>query len=406
MKGIGEARNWRHALEIILEDTPIKEKETLDVTSAVGRVLASPIVSPDDYPQCNHSKVDGYAIISSDTQAPPVTLRNIGTVTAGAPPSMELQPGQCVRVMTGAVLPLGADAVVPFEHLTAHGPEIRLETTVAPGDFCALRGAEFKKGQEVIPQGTPIAATEIGLMAQLGMQQVQLHKTPTVALIVTGDELVEPWVKPEIGYIRNSNAYTILTLLRQMNLTPHYLGICRDDLPALNDKILAAMQDDMLIMVGGSAKGDRDFSRQALVNYGLDIIFDSIALKPGRTTLFARKGSKIVLVLPGPPGAMRTMCHLIVLPVIRKMMGHPKPEPPTYTGEFHGSFSNSDTVEYFLSAKAEFRDGQLVLEPADQTGTSLWCSWKTANALIRIPPDVNEIHHGDQVEFLHTRICL
>ena len=401
----GKAPGWQQALEIILDAASTKEVETFDMTSAVGRVLAAPIVAADDFPPFNRASVDGYAIRSTDTETPPALLQIIGSITAGTVSAAGIQSGQCMKVMTGAPLPSGADAVIPMEQVTEKGADIEVNNTIDAGSFFMAQGAEYQKGQEVIPAGTPIGATEIGLMAQMGMQQVQVHKAPTVALIVTGDELVEPWVKPQPSEIRNSNAYTILTLMRQMGVAPHYLGICPDKLPAMSEKILSGMQDDLVIIVGGTAKGDKDFVRESLDNLGTEILVDGIALKPGGTSVFARRKSCLLLSLPGPPGAMRTAFHLLAKPLLLKMMGHLDPIPVMYSGIFKGSFAKPEGIEFFLGARAEFHDNAYILEPSHAKAFASWQSWTTSNALIQIPHDVKEINDGEHVSFMFTSHC-
>ena len=402
MTNSGKVPSWLQALEIILDAASVKEVETLDMTSAVGRVLATPMVAADDFPPFDRSSVDGYAIRSADTVTPPAVLQIIGSITAGAVSSLEIQLGQCMKVMAGAPLPSGADAVIPMELVIGKGTDIEVDETTEAGSFYIAQGAEYQKGQEVIPAGTLIGATEIGLMAQMGMQQIHVHKAPTVALIVTGDELVEPWVKPQPSVIRNSNAYTMLTLMRQIGVAPHYLGICPDKLPAMSEKILSGMQDDLVIIVGGTAKGDKDFVRESLDNLGAEILVDGIALKPGGTSVFARRKSCLLMSLPGPPGAMRTAFHLLVQPLLLRMMGHMDPVPVLYSGTFKGSFTKPEEVEFFLGARAEFHDDGYVLEPSHAKAFASWQSWTTSNALIRIPYDMKEINDGERVSFIFT----
>ena len=309
-----------------------------------------------------------------------------------------------MKVMTGAMLPEGADAVIPYEDVSEEGMTIRIEHRVKHGKCCVLPGSEFQKNQEIIPKSTPITANEIGLIAQLGKQQVQVYKVPTVALIVTGDELVEPWVNPQPGCIHNSNAYTMLALFRQLGVSAHYLGICPDDLPVLTQKILDGLQDNLIIVVGGSANGEKDYTKKAMENNGMAIVFDQLAVKPGGSTIFAQKGSKFALGLPGPPGAMRTMSHLLVLPVLRKMMGYPEPIPKIYTGKFDGTFNKPAGIEFFLAANVEFQRNEFVLKPSRPRKTASWQSWKNTNAIIHIAAEIEEINSGDRVSFLTTSV--
>ncbi len=400
----GKIFDWQGALRQVLNAASVKEIETLDATSAVNRVLASPIIAAADSPEWARSTVDGYAVKSTDTETIPVSLQCVSTVTAGAVPTAALQDGQCMKMMTGAMLPDGADAVIPFENVTVEGMTIQIEHAVKHGTCCVLPGSEFQKNQEIIPKDTPITANEISIIAQLGKQQVPVYKVPTVALIITGDELVEPWVNPQPGCIRNSNAYTLLALIRQLGVSAHYLGICPDDLSVLTQKILDGLQDDLIIVVGGSAKGDKDYTKKAMENNGMTLVFDQLAIKPGGSTIFAQKGSKFSLGLPGPPGAMRTMCHLLVLPVLRKMMGYPNPIPNIYTGRFDGTFNKSTGIEFFMAAVAEFQANEFVLKPSRPRKTASWQSWKNTNAIIHIPAEIEEINSGDRVSFLTTLV--
>jgi molybdopterin molybdotransferase len=397
--------HWHQALEIILNSAPIKEVETLDMTSAVGRALALPIISPSDYPPFDCASVDGYAVKSADTISAPVSLRNIGIITAGIVSSLNLQAGQCIKIMTGAQLPQGADAVIPLEDVAGNEVEIQIKTPIPAGKYYIKQGTVFKKGQEVISKGTTITATEVGVMAGFGLQRISIYKVPTVAVIATGDELVEPWVLPPSGLIRNTNAYVLLTLLRQMGISVHYLGICPDNQAAISQKVLSGLQDDVLIIIGGTAKGDKDFTRQAMESQGMQVVFDRLALKPGSSTIFAIKGSRLALGLPGPPVAMRAMCHLLVIPLLKKMMGCQNPIPVMYTGTFQGTFVKPIGIEFFLTCRTEFRENGFVVQPSITPGTASHNDWKTANALIHIPAEVEQLRDGELVKFLNTTIC-
>jgi molybdopterin molybdotransferase len=394
------AFDWEHTLEIVLEAARVKEVETMDMTTAVGRILAAPVVASLDLPPFNRSSVDGYAVRVADISSPPALLRIAGTITAGSVPKSELQSGQCMKIMTGAMLPPGADAVIPVEKVIVKGADIEIAEAKATGYCCTFQGAEFTKGMAVLSAGVQIGAAEVGLMAAVGMQQVQVYKAPTVALIVTGDELVEPWVNPRSGQIHNSNAYSLLALFRLMGIATHYLGICPDSLPALSDKILSGMQDDIVVIVGGSAKGEKDFLHEALDSLGMEIVVDGTGFKPGSTTVFARRKMCLIMGLPGPPGAMRTVFHLVLYPVLRKMMGHRKPKPDLYTGIFKGGFTKPEGVEFFLGIRAEFANGKYVLEQIKGKSHTSWEAWKLDNALARIPQNVREVRDGEELTFL------
>jgi len=400
------APNWETALDIVVQAARVKEVETLDITSAVGRTLASSILASTDFPAFNRSSVDGFALRSTDVASSPTVLRIAGTITAGTVPKEDLQSGQCMRVMTGAAIPIGADAVVPAENVVVRGGDIEVGTVVKSGYGCTFQGAEYSKGAEVIASGTQIGASEVGLMAEIGIQQTLVHKAPTVALIVTGDELVEPWVNPRPGQIRNSNAYTLLTLFRQVGVSPHYLGICPDSLPALSEKILSGMQDDLVVVVGGSASGDKDYLREVLGGLGMEILIDGARFKPGGTFILCRRKTCLVMGLPGPPGATRTVFHLLLHPLLRKMMGSRKPIPTLYSGVLKGSFAKPEGVEFFLGVKASFVDDRYVLEQTKGKSTESWKPWKSDDALVRIPQDVTEVKDGERVRFLFTNPCM
>jgi len=374
----------------------------MDITTAVGRVLSSPVIATSDFPPFNRSSVDGYAVKSADVASTHILLRIMGTITAGAVPKAEIQAGQCMKIMTGATMPFGADAVIPAEDVEVRGVDIDVGNPVESGNGCTFQGAEYRKGAEVITAGTRIGASEIGLMAEMGIQQIQVHKAPTVAMIVTGDELVEPWVNPRSGQIRNSNAYSLLTLFRQMGVSPHYLGICPDSLPALSEKILSGMQDDLVVVVGGSAKGDKDYLREAIDGLGMETLIDGARFKPGGTLVFARRKTCLVVGLPGPPGAMRTAFHLLVHPLLRKMMGSRNPTPAAYSGIFKGSFTKPEGIEFFLAVKANFVNDKFVLEQTKGKSPESWKSWKSDDALVRIPQEVMEVKDGDQLTFYFT----
>ncbi len=307
------------ALETVLRFTPVLGAETVALPEAAGRVLARDLHAASDMPPFASSSVDGYAVIAHD---PSPTRRVLAEVTAGLARDVAVVGGTAVRTMTGAPVARGADAVVMVEYVEESNGQIKLTRPVKPGENVSPTGQDIRSGQRVLAAGTAVGAPEMGLMATLGLREVEVHRRPRVAVLSTGDELVEPWEKAGPAQIRDSNRYALMLAVEAAGAIPLSLGMVKDVRERQRDKIRQGLEEgDVLITSGGVSMGVRDLVKGILEEMGT-IHFGRVSMKPGKPVTFAVVGEKIVFGLPGFPVSSLVTFELFVRPALLKMQGH------------------------------------------------------------------------------------
>lgn len=322
------------AIAQLTTNVPRKPARWLPLAEAHGRLLAEPVVSPLCVPPLDNSAMDGFAVRAADLVDPPVHLTVVASTFAGEPPAGSVGPGQAVRIMTGAPMPSsGADAVVKVEDTRAAPPgpgAERVEVLVStnPGSYVRRAGEDIQAGQRVLDAGTPVSAANLGLLASLGMSSVQVVQRPRVAILSTGDELVRPGQQPALGQIFNSNSFTLRGLVAECGGLPIDCGIAPDDLGATQAALREAADADLLITTGGVSMGDKDWVRVALEAEGAQLEFWKVAVRPGKPAAFGRLGSCRVFGLAGNPVSCMVGFYQWVRPVIRLMLGDPRPHLP------------------------------------------------------------------------------
>ena len=291
--------SFEEANKIIRESIIHLGSEEVPLRQSLHRVLAEDVISDIEMPPFNKSAVDGYACKKADIQK---ELEVIEIIPAGNIPEKKITTGQCAKIMTGAVVPEGADTVLMVEYTeeTAKN-KIRFLKDKTNSNIC-YQAEDVKNGQKVLTSGIFIEPQHIAVMASVGYSEVFVAKQPGVGIISTGDELVEPSEKPGISQIRNSNAWQLIGQVERMNAIPDYLGIASDDRDATFQMINKAFEkNDVVLLTGGVSMGDYDFVPGILEECGLEILFKSIAVQPGRPTLFGKKENKFCFGLPGDP---------------------------------------------------------------------------------------------------------
>lgn len=298
--------------------TPLAEPETVDLASALDRVLAQSISAPINVPAGDNSAMDGYALRAQDSSA---RLQLIGESLAGHPFSGTIQPGQCVRIMTGALIPAGADTVVMQEKVQVDGDGILLAEPSPAGGNIRRTGEDIALGSQVLEAGHRINALDIGLLASLGLAQLPVVRNIRVALLTTGDELLPPGATPETGKIYDSNRPLLRALLQRLPVELIDLGVIADNPEALRKAFTRAMTlADVVISTGGVSVGDADYTKTILAELG-EIDFWKIAMKPGKPFAFGRLGSGWFFGLPGNPVSTAVTYHQLVVPALRLLSG-------------------------------------------------------------------------------------
>lgn len=308
------------AIDIILSEVnPIKGTEQVNLWDSTGRVLTSDVVSDMNMPPFNKTAVDGYACRMEDANK---ELEVIETIPAGSVPKKTIESGQCSKIMTGAMIPEGANCVLMVEDTK----EIASNRIVFTGNqlksnICLL-GEDMRTGDVAILKGTTLLPQHIAIMAALGCTQPIVAKKPSIAVLVTGDELVEPQQIPSGGQIRNSNGHQLVGQILKANAKPSYIGIIKDTEEATYQAMSNALKDnDIIILTGGVSMGDYDYVPVVMKKLGVEILFDSISIQPGKPTKFGVKGGKLIFGLPGNPVSSFMQFELLVKPAIQKMMG-------------------------------------------------------------------------------------
>lgn len=308
------------ALQIILSNVISVDKEFIDLENCLNRILASDIHSDINMPPFDKSAVDGYACRKEDIHQ---SLQVIETIAAGSLPQKTITKGCCSKIMTGAKVPSGADTILMIEDIEElHDQTIQFLKKTTSSNIC-LTGEDIKKNDLVIKQGTQIMACHMGIMATVGMTKIPVSRKIKIGIITTGDELQEPGEILQEGKIRNSNAWQLIGNCHAVNSIPSYYGIVKDELNITTQTIVKALdENDMVLVTGGVSMGDFDFVPMALKQAGFEILFDSIAMQPGRPLTYATNGKKHCFGLPGNPVSSLVQFELSVKPLIYKLMGH------------------------------------------------------------------------------------
>ncbi|MCB5207873.1 molybdopterin molybdotransferase MoeA [Methylovorus mays] len=308
--------------------SPVSETETLPVRESLGRILAASIISPANVPNHDNSAMDGYAVRTADSQENGETrLKIVGTAYAGQPWAGSLEAGECVRIMTGAVIPAGADAVIMQERVVQEGDTMRHAEQPRAGSNIRRAGEDLREGEIVLPQGHLMHSADLGLIASLGIGEVSAYRRLKVAFFSTGDELASVGQALQAGQIYDSNRYTLHGMLTRMGVEIMDLGAIKDD-PQVLEQVLtqAANEADVVITSGGVSVGEADYMKQLLQKLG-SVLFWKIAMKPGRPLAYGKIGAAHYFGLPGNPVAVMVTFYQFVREALLVMMGQASPPP-------------------------------------------------------------------------------
>jgi len=374
--------------------------ETLGLLHAAGRVLAEPISADRDIPPFPRSTRDGYAVRAADLAKVPATLKVLGEIKAGPVelPSA-LNPGETFSIMTGAPAPQGADAVVMVEYTSQHGDSVEITKSVAPGENIVAQGVEAKRGSLLLDRGTRLNETAIALVASVSKSRVQVFVRPRVAVLTTGDEIID--LDGEIGptQIRNSNSYSLAVQIQQAGAEAVILPIAPDEPRRLRQLIEEGLQADLLILTGGVSMGRYDLVEQVLAELQAEFFFTGANIQPGRPVVFGRVTSRRVVKyffgLPGNPISTMVTFELFARPMLERRMGmHPRP-----LSFLHARLKSEVRVKAgltrFLPAilSGAYENSQVELVPWQGSGDI--AAQARANCYIVIPPDRDHILPGE-----------
>ncbi|MGE5619450.1 MAG: gephyrin-like molybdotransferase Glp [Sphingomonadaceae bacterium] len=390
------------ALSLVLGTVSPLESETRPLLDCLGYVLAEEASADIDIPPFDNSAMDGYAVIAADTAAAgpdrPIVLRVIADLPAGYPPPSSVRSGEAVRIMTGAPMPRGTDAVVRTEDVEQGEGTVRISRPVSPGDDLRKAGEDVRKGEVILRPGTVLRPGEIGMLASLGRTRVRVIRTPRVAVLTTGDELVAPDEPVTPGKIRNSNLYSICAQVRACGGEPVPLGVARDTAGELEAKIRDGIaKADMLLTSGGVSVGDYDVVKTVLAKVG-EILFWRVKMRPGSPVTFGKIDGKPMFGLPGNPSASMVAFEQFVRPAILKMSGRTRLRRREVEATVQETIKNRVGVRNFIRAVATERDGEWSVRTAGAQGSGILRTMVQANALLVVPENVGKLQPGERAK--------
>jgi molybdopterin molybdotransferase len=388
----------RDAQQTVLKKIHRLKPEQVDLLGSLGRVVAEPIFAKRDQPPWDNSAMDGFAVSSRDIGKTPVILKVIGEIAAGGLSRGPVKPGEAVRIMTGAPLPEGANAVVRIEDTDPlDGKKVKILRQVISGENVRNRGEDVTSGEMVISEGTLIGPAEVGMMASVGRAWVRVYRRPRVAILATGDELVDPGEQPEPHQIMNSNAYALAAQVTEAGGKPVLLGIARDEHKDLADKLEAGRNTDVILISGGVSVGKYDFVKDVLSQMGVHLSFWKVAMKPGHPLVFGTLQSSSVYGLPGNPVSTMVTFEQFVRPALLKMAGHEAIFRPTIRAVLKEPFHKKDGKTHFVRAQVMKEEEMYFVRALRNQSSGVLSSMVRSNGLIIVSDTVQEISDGEKV---------
>jgi len=394
MISLEEARSY--VMDSCVRQAPV----STEVNEALGLVTAVDVIAEESLPPFANTAMDGFAVRSSDLSDIPTQLRIVETIAAGHNPSEVVGEGQASRIMTGAPVPDGADAIVMVEKTTVDGDIVTVEAIVEPGNHIRPAGDDVAVGEKVFAAGTPLTAGHLGVLCSLGVTQIETYPRPRVGVMSTGDELVEGKAVLAPGQIRDSNRRTLLSLLSSDGFEPVDLGLLPDDETLIEEALLKGSQDcDAVITSGGVSMGDYDYVKEVLRRVG-DMRWMQIAIKPAKPLAFGTIGDTPIFGLPGNPVSSMVSYELFARSGLRSMMGFPQPVRPTIQGIAATPLQRRpDGKIHFARVDVKYEGSELAAHSISGQGSHMLAAMARSNALA-VLPDGDGCQPGDPVDLL------
>ncbi len=391
------------ARQIVFEHLPSQmAAEEIPLTEALGRVLAEDIAAGFDIPPYDNSAMDGYAVCAGDTSGAssdhPVTLKVIGETAAGGKLGATVEPGSCVRIMTGGCIPPGADAIVRVEETEEIQNRVKIKEEVAANRDIRRKGEDLRDGQKILKQGERLRPAHIGLLASLGKDRVQLRRKPKVGILATGDELLDITAPHDPEKIYSSNNYALMAQTLDAGAEPVLLGIAGDEQNILREKIEDGLNCDILVTTGGVSAGKYDIVQDIFAQAGVRILFSKVAIRPGMPTVFGVAENKPVYGLPGNPVSAMVTYELFVRPVILSMLGVASQKREETTAVLSEGLNKKPGRFHFLRGVTSFEGKTRRVTTTGSQGSGILSSRGRANCLILLPDGPKEA--GDEVRIM------
>ncbi|MDQ0340373.1 molybdopterin molybdotransferase [Caldalkalibacillus uzonensis] len=408
MKSVRKPITIDEAIERVVASSTLGDTETILLEKADFRYLAEDIIADHPVPMFDRSMYDGFAVRASDTAQAhpdaPQTLRVTETIAAGEQAKGRLQPGTAMRIMTGAAIPPGADAVLMLEDVREdkddQGPYIEVTTPVAPGTHISHRGEDMAEGTVLARSGRRIGPGEKAVLATFGYHRVKVYQQPVVAVLATGSELLPVDAPLVPGKIRNSNSYMVESQLRRLGAVPKTLGILADHFEACYHAVTKALEEvDFVITTGGAAVGDYDFVQSLIERLNADLLFNKVAMRPGSVTTVAKKGEKWIFGLSGNPAACFVGVELFVRPVLKRVLGAQALHLPRISATLDVDITTTNSFTRLMRARTEFHNGKAVVQPVGLDKSGIISGLLEANSMLVIPGG-KRLNRGEQVQVM------
>ena len=385
-------------IETVRRFRKLSPSENVPLLAASGRVLAESVAADRDFPPFPRSTRDGFALRSADLSVIPATLLVKDQIRAGAAYDGTIASGECVEIMTGAPVPTGADAVVMVEYTTPAGDHVEIQRSASAGENIVPSGSESRQGDVVLTAGRRVGYPEIALLAAVGKERVAVYPKPRVAVLPTGDEVVELGTDPGPYQIRNSNSFSLQEQVAVGGGIPVAIGIAPDREERLREMILEGLRSDLLLLSGGVSAGKYDLVEQVLAELGAEFFFDGVAIQPGRPLVFGRARGTFFFGLPGNPLSTMVTFELFVGPALDLLSGGETAPFIALRARLGKDIRRKAGLTAFLPAWIETTSGdEPVVAPVEWKGSGDIVSLARANGYLVLPEDANEIRAGEWV---------
>lgn len=391
--------SFEDARRIILENINPLGSERIHLLEAAGRILAEDVSAPWDMPLWDNSAMDGYAVRADDCAAIPCRLKVTGFIPAGAlAEGMTVEPGCAIRIMTGAPVPAGCDAVVPVEETDNGQEQVTLQEKITVGQHIRFRGEDVAAGTTFVRAGTLIRPPEVNMLAGFGISLVPVYRRPVVAILSTGDELVELGRTPGPGEIINSNTLSLAAAVTECGCVPRIIGIARDNRESHIEKLTEGLQADVLITSAGVSAGDCDLVRDILEELGTKQLFWKVGIKPGGPTAFARHGSRPVFSLPGNPVSTMITFEEFVRPALLRLQGRREVLRPLFPAILRDAVKKKPGKVQIIRLRLEKEGGRWYASSAGNQQTAILRTMVDAQAIAVLPAESCGAVAGEEVD--------
>ena len=389
------------ALHKILDVFVPLGQEKVNILNSLGRVIGEDIYAARNIPPKNNSAMDGYALRWEDTRGAsrekPVVLNVIENLPAGAIPQKAVGKGESSRIMTGAPVPDGADAVVRVEDTAKQERKVKIFAEAEEGQDIRFAGEDIKDGELVIPRGHIIRPAETGMLASLGRSSISAYQRAVVAVVATGDELVDIDEHPSPWQIVSSNSYSLAAQIIDCGGIPLQIGIAKDTREDLVSKFKAALRADIIVSFGGVSVGDYDLVKDVMKEVGNKMQFWRVAMRPGRPLAFGSMGGVPLFGLPGNPVSSMIAFEQFVRPSILKMMGHKNLFRRTVKATVREDIIKKKGARHFIRARVDYKNGNYTVTSTGNQGSGILKSMVRANGLIILPENTTSVKKGEEV---------